>query len=264
MLHRRSILRVASFVLIGALTLPIAARSDEQIGHAQAVFAKNGMVVSVGSDGFRPSASIFCGAAAMPWMRPSPWVSRLPVTLAARRQSRRRRFHARASSPTLKKHRDRLSRDCSCIDDETKLFLDANGNFDPEKSRDCGARRRCARHGRRASLSRRGDTVGPFPARRSRRAGATIGARGHAGRLTKSPICLPRTAGSPAGRPRQNISQTGRYGLALGGPLVQRDLANTLEDDRQARPPRFLRRPDRRQDRRRSAGRRRRHDRRRY
>ena len=46
MLHRRSILRVASFALIGALMLPIAVRSDEQIGHAQAVIAKNGMVVA--------------------------------------------------------------------------------------------------------------------------------------------------------------------------------------------------------------------------
>src|SRR5580693_8983359 len=57
-LYRRSILRLASFALIGALTLPFAARGDEQIGHAQAVVAKNGMVVAQEATAARIGADI--------------------------------------------------------------------------------------------------------------------------------------------------------------------------------------------------------------
>src|SRR5579862_723389 len=41
--HPGNVRFVACVALIAALALPIAARSDEQIGHAQAVVAKNGM-----------------------------------------------------------------------------------------------------------------------------------------------------------------------------------------------------------------------------
>ena len=45
-LHRLSLPRFATFVLIGSLALPIVTKSDDQIGHAEGVIAANGMVVT--------------------------------------------------------------------------------------------------------------------------------------------------------------------------------------------------------------------------
>src|SRR5215469_16155522 len=56
-LQRTSILHFA-VVLIGALALPFAAQADDQIGHAQAVVAKNGMVVAQEATAARIGAEI--------------------------------------------------------------------------------------------------------------------------------------------------------------------------------------------------------------
>src|SRR6202035_3824801 len=133
MLHRRSILRVASFALIGALTLPSAARSDEQIGHAQAVVAKNGMVVAqeataahIGADILQQGGNAVDAAVAVGFA--------LAVTYPRAGNLGGGGFmliHQASGNDTAIDYRETAPAAIS-----NKTFLDAQGNADPQKSRD--------------------------------------------------------------------------------------------------------------------------------
>jgi gamma-glutamyltranspeptidase / glutathione hydrolase len=133
MLHRRSILRLACLVLIGALTLPIAARSDEQIGHAQAVVAKNGMVVAqeaiaarVGADILQQGGNAVDAAVAVGFA--------LAVTYPRAGNLGGGGFmliHQASGDDVAIDYRETAP---VAITD--KSFLDAQGNADPQKSRD--------------------------------------------------------------------------------------------------------------------------------
>jgi gamma-glutamyltranspeptidase/glutathione hydrolase len=133
MLHRRLIPRVASFALIGVLASPIAARSDEQIGHAQAVVAKNGMVVAqeataarVGVDVLQKGGNAVDAAVAVGFA--------LAVTYPRAGNLGGGGFmliHQASGSETAIDYRETAPAAIT-----NKSFLDEQGNADPRKSRD--------------------------------------------------------------------------------------------------------------------------------
>jgi gamma-glutamyltranspeptidase/glutathione hydrolase len=227
MLHRRSILRLASFAFIGALTLPIAARSDEQIGHAQAVVAKNGMVVAqeaiaarIGADILQKGGNAVDAAVAVGFA--------LAVTYPRAGNLGGGGFmliHQASGNDAAIDYRETAP---AAITD--KSFLDAQGNADPQKSRDSAL-----------AIGVPGTVEGlAFAARRY-----------GSGRFTLADLIAPALALARNGMPvtddiadvsANELARLKRWpssakiflkpdgtALALGDRLVQSDLANTLE-----------------------------------
>ena len=227
MLHRRSIIRVASVALIAALMLPFAARSDEQIGHAQAVVAKNGMVVAqeaiaarIGADILRQGGNAVDAAVAVGFA--------LAVTYPRDGNLGGGGFmliHQASGNDTAIDYRETAPAAIT-----NKTFLDAQGNADPQKSRDSAL-----------AIGVPGTVEGlAFAARRY-----------GSGRFTLADLIAPALKlardGMPvtddiAGMSANEMARLKRWpstakiflnpdgtALALGGSLVQSDLANTLE-----------------------------------
>jgi gamma-glutamyltranspeptidase/glutathione hydrolase len=227
MLHRHSVLRLASCALIGALTLPIAARSDEQIGHAQAVVAKNGMVVAqeataarIGADILRQGGNAVDAAVATGFA--------LAVTYPRAGNLGGGGFmliHQASGNDAAIDYRETAPQAIT-----NKTFLDADGNADPQKSRDSAL-----------AIGVPGTVEGlAFAARRY-----------GSGRFTLADLIAPALKLARDGMPvtddiadmsANELARLKRWpstakiflkpdgtALALGGALVQSDLANTLE-----------------------------------
>ena len=227
MLHPRSIFHLACLVLVGALTLPMAARSDEQIGHAQAVVAKNGMVVAqeaiaarIGADILRQRGNAVDAAVAVGFA--------LAVTYPRAGNLGGGGFmliHQASGNDTAIDYRETAP---AAISNQT--FLDAQGNADPQKSRDSAL-----------AIGVPGTVEGlAFAARHY-----------GSGRFTLADLIAPALKlardGMPvtddiAGMSANEMARLKRWpstakiflnpdgtALALGGSLVQSDLANTLE-----------------------------------
>jgi gamma-glutamyltranspeptidase / glutathione hydrolase len=132
-LHPGNVGFFACLVLIAALTLPVAARSDEQIGHAHAVVAKNGMVVAqeaiaarVGVDVLQKGGNAVDAAVATGFA--------LAVTYPRAGNLGGGGFmliHQASGNETAIDYRETAP---AAITD--KSFLDEQGNADPRKSRD--------------------------------------------------------------------------------------------------------------------------------
>jgi gamma-glutamyltranspeptidase / glutathione hydrolase len=227
MLHRRSILRLASFAFIGALTLPIAVRGDEQIGHAQAVIARNGMVVAqeataarVGADILRQGGNAVDAAVAVGFA--------LAVTYPRAGNLGGGGFmliHQASGNDAAIDYRETAPAAIT-----NKSFLDADGNADPRKSRDSAL-----------AIGVPGTVEGlAFAARRY-----------GSGRFTLADLIAPALKLARDGMPvtddiaNMSANELARLArcpssakiflkpdgtaLALGDRLVQGDLANTLE-----------------------------------
>ena len=227
MWHRRSILRLACAALIGALTLPIAARGDEQIGHAQAVVAKNGMVVAqeataarIGADILRQGGNAVDAAVAVGFA--------LAVTYPRAGNLGGGGFmliHQASGNDAAIDYRETAP---AAITD--KSFLDAQGNADPQKSRDSAL-----------AIGVPGTVEGlAFAARRY-----------GSGRFTLADLIAPALKLARDGMPvtddiadmsANELARLKRWPssakiflkpdgtvLALGDSLVQSDLAHTLE-----------------------------------
>jgi gamma-glutamyltranspeptidase/glutathione hydrolase len=227
MLHRRSILRLASFAFIGALTLPIAVRGDEQIGHAQAVIARNGMVVAqeataarVGADILRQGGNAVDAAVAVGFA--------LAVTYPRAGNLGGGGFmliHQASGNDAAIDYRETAPAAIT-----NKSFLDADGNADPRKSRDSAL-----------AIGVPGTVEGlAFAARRY-----------GSGRFTLADLIAPALKLARDGMPvtddianmsANELARLARWpssakiflkpdgtALALGDRLVQGDLANTLE-----------------------------------
>jgi gamma-glutamyltranspeptidase/glutathione hydrolase len=227
MLHRRSILRLASIAIIGLLTLPVAARSDEQIGHAQAVVAKNGMVVAqeataarIGADILRQGGNAVDAAVATGFA--------LAVTYPRAGNLGGGGFmliHQASGNDAAIDYRETAPAAIT-----NKTFLDANGNADQQKSRDSAL-----------AIGVPGTVEGlAFAARKY-----------GSGRFTLADLIAPALKLARDGMPvtddiadmsDNELARLKRWpssakiflkadgtALALGGSLVQSDLANTLE-----------------------------------
>jgi gamma-glutamyltranspeptidase/glutathione hydrolase len=227
MLHRRSILRLACLVLIGAFTLPIAARSDEQIGHAQAVVAKNGMVVAqeataarIGADILRQGGNAVDAAVAVGFA--------LAVTYPRAGNLGGGGFmliHQASGNDAAIDYRETAPAAIT-----NKTFLDADGNANQQKSRDSAL-----------AIGVPGTVEGlAFAARKY-----------GSGRFQLADLIAPALALARDGMPVTDdiadmsageLARLKRWpssakiflkpdgtALALGGSLVQSDLANTLE-----------------------------------
>jgi len=227
MLHRRSILRLASIAIIGLLTLPIAARGDEQIGHAQVVVAKNGMVVAqeataarIGADILRQGGNAVDAAVATGFA--------LAVTYPRAGNLGGGGFmliHQASGNDAAIDYRETAP---ALITNKT--FLDANGNADQQKSRDSAL-----------AIGVPGTVEGlAFAARKY-----------GSGRFTLADLIAPALKLARDGMPvsediadmsDNELARLKRWpssakiflkpdgtALALGGSLVQSDLANTLE-----------------------------------
>jgi len=131
-LHRRSIRRLPTLALIGAVALPFAARSDDQIGRAQAVTGKDGMVVTqealatrVGVDILQKGGNAVDAAVAVGFT--------LAVTYPRAGNIGGGGFmliHQAGGNDTAIDYRETAPQAIT-----NKSFLDAQGNADPEKSR---------------------------------------------------------------------------------------------------------------------------------
>jgi gamma-glutamyltranspeptidase / glutathione hydrolase len=131
-LHRRSI-HFASLALIVALTPPSAARGDDQIGHAQTVVAKNGMVVAqegiaakIGADILERGGNAVDAAVAVGFA--------LAVTYPRAGNLGGGGFmliHLASGTDTAIDYRETAPAAITA-----KSFLDEQGNADPSKSRD--------------------------------------------------------------------------------------------------------------------------------
>jgi gamma-glutamyltranspeptidase/glutathione hydrolase len=227
MLHRRSVLRLASFVLIGSLTLPVAARSDEQIGNAQAVVAKNGMVVAqeataarIGADILRQGGNAVDAAVAVGFA--------LAVTYPRAGNLGGGGFmliHQASGNDAAIDYRETAPAAVT-----NKTFLDADGNANQQKSRDSAL-----------AIGVPGTVEGlAFAARKY-----------GSGRFQLADLIAPALALARDGMPVTDdiadmsageLARLKRWpssakiflkpdgtALALGGSLVQSDLANTLE-----------------------------------
>jgi gamma-glutamyltranspeptidase/glutathione hydrolase len=227
MLHRHSVLRLASCALIGALALPFAARSDEQIGHAQAVVAKNGIVVAqeataarIGADILRQGGNAVDAAVATGFA--------LAVTYPRAGNLGGGGFmliHQASGNDAAIDYRETAPQAIT-----NKSFLDADGNADPQKSRDSAL-----------AIGVPGTVEGlAFAARRY-----------GSGRFTLADLIAPALKLARDGMPvtediadmsDNELARLKRWpstakiflkpdgtALALGSSLVQSDLANTLE-----------------------------------
>jgi gamma-glutamyltranspeptidase / glutathione hydrolase len=227
MLHRRSIIRVASVALIAALAVPIAARGDEQIGHAQPVVAKNGMVVAqeataarIGADILRQGGNAVDAAVATGFA--------LAVTYPRAGNLGGGGFmliHQASGDDAAIDYRETASAAIT-----NKSFLDAEGNADPRKSRDSAL-----------AIGVPGTVEGlAFAARRY-----------GSGRFTLADLIAPAlklardgmaVTDDIADMSANELARLKRWpssakiflkpdgtALALGDSLVQSDLANTLE-----------------------------------
>ncbi len=226
-LHRRSILRLACVVLIAALALPVTARSDEQIGHAQAVVAKNGMVVAqeataarIGADILRQGGNAVDAAVATGFA--------LAVTYPRAGNLGGGGFmliHQASGNDTAIDYRETAP---AAITD--KSFFDAQGNADPQKSRDSAL-----------AIGVPGTVEGL----------AFAALKFGSGGFPRADLIAPALALARDGTPvtddiadmsANELARLVRWpssakiflkpdgtALALGGSLVQSDLANTLE-----------------------------------
>jgi gamma-glutamyltranspeptidase/glutathione hydrolase len=129
----RSAVHISCLVLIGAVALPVAARCDDQIGHAQAVTASNGMVVSqealatrVGVDILQQGGNAVDAAVAVGFA--------MAVTYPRAGNLGGGGFmliHLASGKDTAIDYRETAPQGIT-----NKTFLDADGNADPHKSRD--------------------------------------------------------------------------------------------------------------------------------
>jgi gamma-glutamyltranspeptidase / glutathione hydrolase len=217
----------ASVVLIGSLTLPIAARGDEQIGHAQSVVAKNGMVVAqeataarIGADILRQGGNAVDAAVATGFA--------LAVTYPRAGNLGGGGFmliHQASGNDAAIDYRETAPAAIT-----NKTFLDANGNADQQKSRDSAL-----------AIGVPGTVEGlAFAARKY-----------GSGRFTLADLIAPALKLARDGMPvtddiadmsDNELARLKRWpssakiflkadgtALALGGSLVQSDLGNTLE-----------------------------------
>ena len=130
---RRPFVNLAAFVLIGTVALPMAARSDDQIGHAQSAAGANGMVVTqealatrVGVDILQKGGNAVDAAVAVGFA--------MAVTYPRAGNIGGGGFmliHLASGKNTSIDYRETAP---AAINN--KSFLDANGNADPHKSRD--------------------------------------------------------------------------------------------------------------------------------
>jgi gamma-glutamyltranspeptidase / glutathione hydrolase len=130
---RRPILPLLCFAVIGAAALPITARSDGQIGHAQAVTAANGMVVTqealathVGVNILQQGGNAVDAAVAVGFA--------MAVTYPRAGNLGGGGFmliHLASGKDTAIDYRETAPQGIT-----DKTFLDADGNADPHKSRD--------------------------------------------------------------------------------------------------------------------------------
>jgi gamma-glutamyltranspeptidase / glutathione hydrolase len=239
--HRRSRLRLAIFILIGAVAPSIAARSDDQIGSAQSVAGKNGMVVTqealatrVGVDILQKGGNAVDAAVAVGFA--------LAVTYPRAGNLGGGGFmliHQANGNDTAIDYRETAPQAIT-----NKTFLDAQGNADPHKSRDTAL-----------AIGVPG-TV----------AGLTLAEEKYgSGRFTLADLIAPALAfardGFPvgediAGLSPSEIARLARWpasaklflkadGTALspGDRLVQSDLANSLEAIAQGGPRAFYEGP---------------------
>ena len=113
-----------------------------------------------------------------------------------------------------------------------KTFLDANGNADPQKSRNSALAIGVPGTVAGLALRRAEIRLGPVHARRTDRAGAQAGARRHAGRATTSRVSSANELArlQALAVDGENLSQTRRHARSRSAArLVQSDLADTLE-----------------------------------
>jgi len=132
-LHLLSLLRSAAFVIIAGSVLPIPAKSDGQIGHAQGVVAANGMVVTqdalatrVGVEILQKGGNAVDAAVAVGFA--------MAVTYPRAGNLGGGGFmliHQAGGHDTAIDYREAAPQAIT-----NKTFLDAAGNADPQKSRD--------------------------------------------------------------------------------------------------------------------------------
>ena len=248
-MDKRSLRKLASFALAGVLALALLsppARSDSGSGpefaHAPAVTAQNGMVVAqealaarVGADILQRGGNAVDAAVAVGFA--------MAVTYPRAGNLGGGGFmvlHRAGGEDTAIDYRETAP---AAIND--KSFLDAQGNADPLKSREVGARHRRAGHGRGPRFRRGEIRVWQILAGRSDRAGDRAGARGHRCCRRHGGYTAALSArGLPAGRPRRKSfsKPTARCSRPATG-CCSRDLADTLEAIAQGGPRAFYQGP---------------------
>ena len=168
--------------------------------------------------------------------------------LSARRQYRRRRLHGDPSRQRQPRHHHRLSRDRAGGRHAPTMFLDAQGNPDPAKSRDSALA--IGVPGTVAGLALALDEIRlrQIHARRPDRAGASSWRRKASRSRTISPNSLPRRARAAGALALVggDLPQRRRRRCNEGDRLIQFDLADTLRAIAERRPARVLQRPHRR------------------
>jgi gamma-glutamyltranspeptidase/glutathione hydrolase len=226
-LHLLSILRSAAFVIIAGSALPIAAKSDDQIGHAQGVAAANGMVVTqdalatrVGVEILQQGGNAVDAAVAVGFA--------MAVTYPRAGNLGGGGFmliHQAGGHDTAIDYREAAPQAIT-----NKTFLDAAGNADPQKSRDSALAIGVPGTVAGLALAEQKYGSGRFtlagliaPAIALARGGFAV----TADMSDLSAAELTRLARWPSSA--KIFLKPGGSPLGLGDPLEQSDLANTLE-----------------------------------
>ncbi len=242
-MDKHSIAKLASLALIGLLALPLLARGegrlDPEIGQAQAVVAEHGMVVAqealaarIGADILQRGGNAVDAAVAVGFA--------LAVTYPRAGNIGGGGFmviHRASGEDTTIDYRETAPQAIN-----EKSFLDAQGNADPQKSRDSALA--IGVPGTVAGLALAEEKYGSgrftladliAPAIALARDGIAI--------ADDTADSLPRDRARLARWPSaaQIFLKADGTPLAAGDRLVQSDLADTLASHRQGRPARLLR-----------------------